>query len=232
MTADQLTALRVFPVHADFRVVALAQPPAAKTPWLTPELLSLFSWHAMHAQSPAAVRAILQRKFPALAPPSLARILAVADSIRRRATSATSNASSSGSGLSSTSTSAATAITSNTTSTSLTLSLRHLVRICAHVQRYGDAALADSLARAVLLPLLPAALRHGPGAWGRPGERSWDAEGPVVMEAERTMGEYVKQSYPIIDADKNFSSQVSEILSSLFKEHFEDIISPPYLRTF
>ncbi|KAG7255152.1 hypothetical protein CRUP_037224 [Coryphaenoides rupestris] len=52
---SELEMMSIFPVHPSFRVLALAEPPAAATglpggrgqPWLGPELLTMFLFHSV-----------------------------------------------------------------------------------------------------------------------------------------------------------------------------------------
>ena len=62
-------------VHPAFRVIACAEPPTAHDPWLTDELLSLFSFHSLPDLTPAEQRQLVC--FDAVAPASRPPLLAL-----------------------------------------------------------------------------------------------------------------------------------------------------------
>jgi MoxR-like ATPase len=131
---DELRLRKVLPIHPRFRVLALASPMTRKTPWLTPEILSLFSWHSMPDLSTESTRLILNRRFPALQADVMDRLLRFAALLNEAATSLSAP--------------------------TLALSLRHLLRVGKHVSRFGPTVAADIVGRVLLLQLLPSTLHE------------------------------------------------------------------------
>lgn len=134
-----LSERRVYAISKKFRVIALAAPPTAKTPWLTPEVTPLFAWHTLggggsgfgssDSASGAHTRAIVRARHPLLSDALLTCILAAGDAVAKLSSGA------------------------------LQLSLRHYLRVALHVQHFGGDALSEVFERVLLTPLLPAALR-------------------------------------------------------------------------
>ena len=56
---SELAAKKVRSVHPAFRVIACAEPPTVHDPWLTDEILSLFSFHSLPELSPKEQRSLV-----------------------------------------------------------------------------------------------------------------------------------------------------------------------------
>ncbi|CAK0851569.1 unnamed protein product, partial [Prorocentrum cordatum] len=61
---DEQSNCRVAPIHPSFRVLALAELPTARAPWLTEELSTCFSHHAYPELEPGDVVRVLASLFP------------------------------------------------------------------------------------------------------------------------------------------------------------------------
>lgn len=59
-----LTARQAYPVHPSFRIIALANPPAADSRWLTSETLALFSFHYLPSLRREAAEEMVAKLFP------------------------------------------------------------------------------------------------------------------------------------------------------------------------
>ena len=54
LTDHQMTESGILPIHPDFRIIAIGEPPSLNSPtgnWMTPELLSLFLFHEVRTLS-------------------------------------------------------------------------------------------------------------------------------------------------------------------------------------
>lgn len=64
VTKEELVKNGVLPIHPDFKVIALAEPPQpnSKTNWLSSEMLSLFLFHEMRTLSKPEEMDIIAQK--------------------------------------------------------------------------------------------------------------------------------------------------------------------------
>jgi hypothetical protein len=165
-SAKVLTSRKVFPIRPSFRVVALAAPPSLKTPWLTPEILSLFSWHHLVELPSKDKQRVLAARFPTLAEAHLTQLFTFAEHLQRLSSPAapvyTGSAAPRRVALPapSSGTDASTVLPSTSTSTpALMLSLRQLLRVCTHLTKHGPSCMSSVLSRVLLVSLLPHSLR-------------------------------------------------------------------------
>ncbi|XP_072394328.1 von Willebrand factor A domain-containing protein 8 isoform X1 [Diabrotica undecimpunctata] len=84
LTEEQLTENGVFPIHPDFRIVAIGEPPNLQSPtgnWMSPEMLSIFLFHEMRTLSKEEEIHVITTKF---GPPSepLQKIINLAHILR------------------------------------------------------------------------------------------------------------------------------------------------------
>jgi hypothetical protein len=164
-SANVLTSRKVFPIRPSFRVVALAAPPSLKTPWLTPEILSMFSWHHLVELPSIDKQRVLAARFPTLSEAHLTQMFTFAEQLQRLSLPAapTYNGSAAPRRVALPSPGGpevSAALTSALTSTpALMLSLRQLLRVCTHLTRYGPICMSSILSRVLLVSLLPHSLR-------------------------------------------------------------------------
>jgi len=144
-TAKDLERMRIYPVHPNFRVIALATPPERGTgEWLGTEMMHLFDFHdldvygATSYADPIQTASLLSKLLPELDGPLLHNISDAAAALEglRRTQAAEGGAS---------------------TGTVRTLSLRQLIRLGKHAARHkaDNSAVGESLASAVMLRFLP-----------------------------------------------------------------------------
>jgi MoxR-like ATPase len=118
------------PVHPMFRCIALALAPTSKNQWLSAEIQTLFSWHLISSSSKPNQFVIVHNRFPDLPVSTLNLILDLSEALEKLSNSA------------------------------ISLSNRQLIRIAAHVQKFGQSELGLVLGRVLLLPLLPTTQRN------------------------------------------------------------------------
>ncbi|KAJ3641595.1 hypothetical protein Zmor_028095 [Zophobas morio] len=137
LTDHQMTESGILPIHPDFRIIAIGEPPSLNSPtgnWMTPELLSLFLFHEVRTLSKEEELHIIASKY---GPPSksLLKIVELAH-ILRNSTDQTLQ------------------------SLSGHLSTRQLLRIGARMKNYPSNFVYDTIRTTFMVQFLPTLARQ------------------------------------------------------------------------
>lgn len=165
-------ALKVVPIHPNFRVVALATPPTkiGRGQWLSSEICAMFHFHLLRDVSVAHKLAILNRLFPqmkiataataaptasfsahpmAFAVGSLVKFVRILEAARKKGAALAAAGAAQG---------GASPLGGSDSSELPKVSLRQLIRVCKRTNRYPE-DLAEALEDTLLLRFLPSAVR-------------------------------------------------------------------------
>ncbi|KAA8593114.1 hypothetical protein FQN60_018569, partial [Etheostoma spectabile] len=132
-TDQQLQERSIFPIHASFRVLALAEPPVVGAStnssrgqqWLGPELLTMFLYHTVSPMARAEEMKLIQGLTPNVPKEAAEQLLHLTHSLRK---------------------------TNDATAQSLasSLSTRQLLRICRRFSQYPEESIAHAVNKACL----------------------------------------------------------------------------------
>ncbi|XP_034741708.1 von Willebrand factor A domain-containing protein 8 [Etheostoma cragini] len=141
-TDQQLQERSIFPIHASFRVLALAEPPVVGAStnssrgqqWLGPELLTMFLYHTVSPMARAEEVKLIQGLTPNVPKEAAEQLLHLTHSLRK---------------------------TNDATAQSLasSLSTRQLLRICRRFSQYPEESIAHAVNKACLSRFLPSLAR-------------------------------------------------------------------------
>eukprot|EP01135_Chromosphaera_perkinsii_P009987 Nk52_evm22s1992 gene=Nk52_evmTU22s1992 len=133
---DGLFSRGIYCIHPNFRLVALAEPPAkGKTgEWLSSEVMSMFNFHYLRPLHLREERAVLEGVVPGIPKEKLETLLRCAHELRK-------------------------ASDHSMLSLAATLSTRQLLRIGKYLSLFPDTGLADIIQKACLSSFLPSLAR-------------------------------------------------------------------------
>lgn len=86
MTSEQLAAKGVLPVHPDFRLIAIANPPDTSSPWLSAEVAGMFSFHLTPELSTEQQCALLLQMVPTAPQPTVQALCNLAQELKEQDT--------------------------------------------------------------------------------------------------------------------------------------------------
>ncbi|KAF7279849.1 hypothetical protein GWI33_006657 [Rhynchophorus ferrugineus] len=132
LTRDQLTEAGIFPIHPDFRIVAVGDPPILQSKdgnWISPEMLSLFVFHDLRTLSKVEEMQVISTKFGPINQ-ELHKIINIAHALRENQDPALKNLAGH-------------------------LSTRQLIRIAARMKSYGSEDPFAILEETFMMKFLP-----------------------------------------------------------------------------
>jgi von Willebrand factor A domain-containing protein 8 len=132
-STEQLKKKGIFPVHPCFRIIAIARPEKSvtqKTTWLSPEVVTMFSFVVFRPINVEEETLVLQTKYPAVNNESLMKLVNVANGLRSHDDEILK------------------VLSHN-------LSTRELCRICRNLTVFKDASLFDLVMKSCLSQFLP-----------------------------------------------------------------------------
>lgn len=73
-TDSEMTAMKIYPIHPNFRLITTANNPTPKSKWLTSELISMFHFHCVVNVTAKDKSEIAKTLFPSISPELLMKI--------------------------------------------------------------------------------------------------------------------------------------------------------------
>ncbi|XP_022919882.1 von Willebrand factor A domain-containing protein 8 [Onthophagus taurus] len=131
LTEDQLQSNGIYPIHPDFKIIAIGEPPIFQTGgnWMSPEVLSLFTFHEAKPLSKLEEMHIITTQFGAISKP-LHQIIELAHVLREHLDPTLRNLSGH-------------------------LSTRQLLRIASRMQKYSTDDAYETIEATFMMKFLP-----------------------------------------------------------------------------